>query len=183
MATTMTLIVVIVVLVWNLGVLYLPFDKRMKARLSLGSFALLLMFCVCNANKGDEPKQHVYRQIVWQKARNPQAAQAMMAAFNVSEEELNTEAQKPTPIEAMVYSLLALALITPLLINVVVMEKEDDKATEKELQLIFALNVVAAACLFSLYYGLKLAIVPWIKKKSMEGKTSSALNSKVRLVS
>lgn len=177
MATT-TLIVVIVILTWNLAILYLPFTQRMKAKLSLGSVALLLMFCVCNANKGDEPRQNVYRQIAWQKAHNPQAAQAMMTAFNVSEEEFNTKANKPTPIEAMVYSLLALALLTPLLVNVVIMDSDDEQKTEKGLQWIFALNVVAAACLLSLFYGLKLTLVPWYKKVLKEEKSSLALTSK-----
>ena len=181
--TTLELTAVIVILVWNLAVLYLPFAKRMKAKLSLGSFAILIGFCVFMSSHEQDSKQHIYRQIAWNQTHHPETAKAMMAAFNVSEEELNTEAHKPTPIEAGVFAILALAILTPLLINVAIYDSDNDKESDKELKWLLALNIVASALLLSLYYGLKLSIVPWISKKSMEGKTSSALNSKVRLVS
>jgi len=180
--TTLALAAVIVILVWNLAVLYLPFEKKMKARLSLVSFAILIGFGPFMCNEQD-PKQDLYRKIAWHQIHNPQTAKAMMAAFNVSENELNTEAHKPTPIEARVFAILAMALITPFLINVVIMDSDDDKETDRELKWLLVLNIVASALLLSLYFGLKLALVPWTKKKLMEGKTSSALNSKVRLVS
>lgn len=180
---TLALATVIVILVWNLAVLYLPFEKRMKARLSLVSFAILIGFCVFMGSHEQDSKQDIYRQIVWNQTHHPEVAKAMMAAFNVSENELNTEEQKPTPIEASVFAILALALITPPLINVAIADDDSNEKTDKELQMLLALNIVASALLLSLYFGLKLSVVPWISKKSMEGKTSSALNSKVRLVS
>lgn len=179
--TTLALATVIVILVWNLAFLYLPFAKRMKAKLSLVSFAILVGFCVFNMNTDNDSKQGIYRQIAWNQSRNPETAKAMMAAFNVSENELR--ANEPTPIEAGVFAVLAVAILTPLLVNVAICDSDDDKRTDKELQWLLALNIVASALLLSLYYGLKLSVVPWISKKLMEGKTSSALNSKVRLVS
>lgn len=166
MATT-ELFVVIIILVWNLAVLYLPFEKKQRARLSFISIAVLIVFCLLNNGKSNAPKPSICQQIAWNKAHHPETAKAMMAAFNISEDELTNNIKKPTPIEGMVFIVLTLALLTPLLINVVVMEKEDDNVTKKGFQLIFALNVVASALLLSLYYGLELTIIPWIKKSEM----------------
>lgn len=160
--TTMHLIVVIIILTWNLAILYLPFDKKQRAKLSLISAAILMVFCLFNMNNGSNSEQHICRQIAWNKIHHPETAKAMMAAFNVSEEVV--EAERPTPIEGIVSTILALALLTPLLIYVVVY---DDKTNEKDLKLIFALNIVASVLLLSLYYGLKLTLIPWYKNSEV----------------
>jgi small-conductance mechanosensitive channel len=168
--TTSQLIVVIIILIWNLAVSYLPFAKKVRARLSFISIAVLVVFCLLNMGTPQDSKQHIYRQIAWNQTHHPQTAKAMMAAFNVSEEELATKAEKPTPIEGMVFIFLALALLTPLWINVAIIDSDDDATIEKEHQLIFVLNAVAGGLFLSLYFGLELPLIPWFKK-SQEGET------------
>ena len=163
--TTLTLIVVIIVLLGNLGILYLPFDKKKKAVLSLIS-VVVLAICVlsCNAHKKEVP---VLMREKIAKAENPQGQKAMMATFNLSEEQLNTKEDNPTPIEFGVTVVLVFALVfTPILINAV--RDQDEKTTKKVHQKALILNALAVLLVLSLYYGLKLTIVPWIKKSQRD---------------
>lgn len=164
MATT-TLIVVIIVLLGNLGILYLPFDKKKKAVLSLISTAVLVICALsCNAQKNEIP---VMMREKIAKAENQQGQKAMMATFNLSEEKLNTKEDNPTPIEIGVSVVLVFALVfTPLLIYVV--KDQDEKTTKKVHQKALILNALAVLLVLSLYYGLKLTIVPWIKKSQRD---------------
>ena len=95
--------------------------------------------------------------------QDAQVKKSMMATFNVTEETLNIQQTAHTPIENGVAVVLVLALVfTPILLHVVV--DNDDKQVKKVHLLAFTLNVVASAFLLSLYFGLKLTIIHWIKK-------------------
>jgi len=180
---TTTLFVVIIILTWNIAVLYLPFKKRQKVKLSVISWAILIGFCLFNIGNEVNSEQEICNKIAWMQTFNPNSAKAMMAAYNVSEEELNSKAERPTPIEGIVFTLIAVALYTPLFLYAVVIDNDNDndKKTAKGLQLIFALNVVASALLLSLYFGLQLALFPWIKK-SERLKTLPISKKKIHLV-
>lgn len=156
--TTFTLTVVIIVLTCNLAILYLPFDKKKKAKLGLitGAFGVI---CALSYNAWNHEAPVYAKEIA---ARNETAQKAMMATFNVAEEKLDINTSKPTPIEQGVSIVLAFALVfTPLLLHVV--KDNNDKETEMVHKVTFTLNAVASALLLSLYFGLKLTIVPWIK--------------------
>ena len=160
MATTV-LIVVIIVLTSNLAILYLPFDKKRKAQLSLVIIGALVIFCLSHNAWNNETPVQIREKIVM--IQDAQVKKSMMATFNVTEETLNIQQTAHTPIENGVAVVLVLALVfTPILLHVVV--DNDDKQVKKVHLLAFTLNVVASAFLLSLYFGLKLTIIPWIKK-------------------
>ena len=180
--TTIVLLVVIIVLTCNLAILYLPFEKRKKEMLSLITVGILFICCLgYNARNNKVPVQLCNKII---SIDNPYAQKSMMATFNISEVEMQNLSEKtrsasldellqstthklPALISFGVTVVLIFALVfTPLLIFAV--RKNDDKDVKKIHQIAFCLNVVAAACLLSLYYGLKLALVPWIKKSDEE---------------
>ncbi|MEE6207330.1 MAG: hypothetical protein VZR95_04675 [Alphaproteobacteria bacterium] len=170
--TTWTLVVVIIVLTCNLGILYLPFDKKKKQVFSLIAAAFLLVCCFSHNALNNEVPVPIREKI--QTTDNLEAKKAMMAAFSVTEEQLNATTEMPTYIELGVTVMLVLALVfTPLLLHVV---REHDDETVKEVQLVaFTLNALACGLLLSLYYGLKIPTILYVKmKKSEEGKTLPA---------
>lgn len=165
--TAYELYVVIGALVAQLAVLYLPFSNKKKAIYSLLVFATLLLGLRLVGENDGRTKNHLpcnYREII---ARNPYAKQTLMAAYNMTEAEI--EAKQPfeegTPIERSVNLLAVMALyLTPLFIWAARCDNFDENEMKKVHQWVFALCAVAAASLLSLYYGLQLTIVPLYKK-------------------
>jgi 4-amino-4-deoxy-L-arabinose transferase-like glycosyltransferase len=172
--TTFTLLVVIIVLTCNLAILYLPFDNKKKVQLSLIVAAGLLICCVSyNVGKNEVPV-HIKEKIA--QTENIEAQKSMMATFNVTEGQLNTTTETPTYIEFGVTVMLVLALVfTPLLIVAV---RDENNDTIKEVHLVaLTLNALACGLLLSLYYGLKIPTIPYVKmKKSEEGETLPTLS-------
>lgn len=176
---TLTLIVVIVFLTANLAILYLPFDKTKRAMLSAISVGLLTVCGLAHGAWNNEIPVHICEKI--KHAPNVEAQRSMMATFNVSEEMLNNHtaapAEMPTPIEfgmafVVTVILIAALVFTPLLLLVA---RNDDDATAKKVHRIaFSLNILASGFLLSLYYGLELPILPWIKKTSETKRVTSS---------
>ncbi len=164
---TAELYVVIGALVAQLAVLYLPFNNKKKAIYSLVVFAALMLgLCLVGESDGGN-RSHLpynYRETI---NRNPYAKQTLMAAYNLTEAEI--EAKQPfeegTPIERSVNLLAMLALyFSPLFIWAARCDDTDENEMKKVHQWTFALCAVAAASLLSLYYGLQLTLVPLYKK-------------------
>ena len=175
---TLTLIVVIVFLTANLAILYLPFDKTKKAMLSAVSIGLLTVCCLAHSAWNNEIPVHICEKI--KNAPNVEAQRSMMATFNVSEEMLNNHttapAEMPTPIEfgvafVVTVILIAALVFTPLLLLVA---RDDDNTAKKVHRIAFSLNILASGFLLSLYYGLELPILPWIKKTSETKRVTSS---------
>ena len=101
---------------------------------------------------------------------------AMMAAFNVTEEQLYAEPRPTeplTPIETGVSVVVVLALVfTPILLNAA-RENNDDSTAKTVHREVFTLNIVASILMLSLYFGLKLTIMPFYNK--MFGKARKDL--------
>ena len=182
MATSVQ-IVVIIVLVSNLAIIYLPFSKIKKACLSLVVF---FGACLC-ATYGNGQEGAVPSHIVEVASHGPEAKKAMMARFNISEERMNrelnpkpVELRKPTTAElvtGMVSSMALLAILMTPFSLAMVRESSDDDA-KKAYNLAWTYNVLACAFVLSLYYGLELIILPWRKKMLEEGRLFSALSKK-----
>lgn len=165
---TQVLIVVVVLVTCNLAILYLPFDKKMKALLGLIVAGVLVVCCLShNAQNNDVP---VYLSEKIAHMDNKSAQRSMMATFNISEEKLSTQNNMPTPIELGVTIVLVLALVsTPMLLSVA--KDENENTAKKVHDVAFFLNMLAGLSMLSLYYGLKLPILPWNKKALEKGKT------------
>ena len=170
--TTFALIVVIIALTGNLAILYLPFDKMKKAKLSAVVWVGLTV-CAVFFNAQEDNIPVILKDKIAQ-TKNPESRKAMMATFNITEEKLNTQTEMPTPIELGVTLLLISALVfTPILLSVV--RDGNDTTAKKVHQAAFSINVVACAFLLSLHYGLELTIVPWYKKISAKHKNTPIL--------
>jgi len=176
---TAELYVVIGALVAQLAVLYLPFSNKKKAIYSLVVFAALMLgLCLVGESDGGN-RSHLpynYRETI---NRNPYAKQTLMAAYNLTEAEI--EAKQPfeegTPIERSVNLLAVMALyLTPLFIWAAICDKANDDEIKKVHQWTFALCTVAAASLLSLYYGLQITLMPIYKKAFRKAKPSPALS-------
>ncbi len=182
MATTSVQIVVIIVLVSNLAIIYLPFSKIKKACLSLiVFFGACLCAAYINGQQGAIPL-HIVKV-----AHNQEAQKAMMARFNIAEASMDrelhpepVELRKPTTVElvtVMVGSMALIAiLLTPFALAIVKDKKGDD--AKKAYNLAWTCNVLACAFVLSLYYGLELIILPWRKKMSEKMQIFSTLPKK-----
>jgi hypothetical protein len=176
---TSELYVVIGALVAQLAVLYLPFSNKKKAIYSLVVFAALLLGLRLVGENDGGTKNHLpcnYREII---ARNPYAKQTLMAAYNMTEAEIDAKQpfEEGTPIERSVNLLAVMALyLTPLFIWAAICDKANDDEIKKVHQWTFALCTVAAASLLSLYYGLELTVMPLYKKAFRKAKPSPALS-------
>lgn len=184
---TMTLIVVIIVLVSNLAIIYLPFSKAKKACLSL---VVLSVFTFCSILYSDW-NNDVPCDIVRVAKNSPEAKKAMMARFNISEARMdralhpelynkaNSKEYTPTQwcIGVVEFVLLIAAIIfTPVMVSCC-RESSDDDA-EKAYNLAWTYNVLACAFVLSLYYGLELVLLPWRKKMLEKGQLFSTLPKK-----
>ena len=169
---TITLIVVIIVLTCNMAILYLPFDKKKKAILSLGVVGIMVVGGLAHNAQTESVPVILEERIA--NIPDPVAQQAVMARFNVSVRELNKTTAIQTPIELSVAFVLIFALVfTPILINVA--KNNDDVTAMKVHLLAFSLSAVACALLLSLQFGLELTLLPWYKKTLKEERPSPAL--------
>ena len=171
--TAIELCVVIGILVAYMAILYLPFDKKKKV---VYIFVVLMTATIIGMVGYDkeEGKNHLPYNCEEIIQRNPYAKETLMAAYNLSE--VDFEAAIPfkdvSPIEKMVGSMVAVALVcTPMLMFAV--KDDTEKEIEKVQKSVFALCAVATALLLSLFYGLKLMIVPVYKKAFGKAEKSS----------
>lgn len=173
-------IVIIAVVTCNLAILYFPIDKKMRVTLSAVTSGILVLCCLCdNSQRGAIPldiKEHI--------AKNPYAKQPLMARFNISEEQLNNDMTRRTPIESGVNLVLVIALVlTPVLLNIAVNKNNNEEKVKVLEGVAFTLNIVAVWLLLSLNFGFELPslMVPWIKNMPKKDGTSSAYNEKTHL--
>ena len=174
-------IVIITVVTCNLAILYFPIDKKMRVTLCAVTSGILVLCCLCdNGQRGAIPldiKEHI--------AKNPYAKQPLMARFNISEEQLNNDMTRRTPIESGVNLVLVIALVlTPVLLNIAVNKKNNNEEKMKVLEgVAFTLNIVAVWLLLSLNFGFELPslMVPWIKNMPKKDETSSGHNEETHL--
>jgi hypothetical protein len=170
---TFTLTVVIIALTCNVALLYLLSDIKKMAMWSLVGWAGLAA-CLLFHNSEHYALPVIQTERIMN-CKNPEGRMAMMAAFNVTEEQLYAEPRPTeplTPIETGVSVVVVLALVvTPILLNVV---KDNDDSTAKTVHCeVFTLNIVASILMLSLYFGLKLTIMPFYNK--MFGKARKDL--------
>lgn len=169
---TLTLIVVIVLLTCNAAILYLPFDKHKRSILSWVVAGVLAVCCLAQNAWNNEIPVLMREKVI--KLENVSVQKSMMATFNVSEEKLNPQTEMPTPIELGGTILLVFALVfTPLLVHVA--KFQDDNEAKEVHQWALTLCIAACVYLLSLYYGLKLAVMPFYNKVLGKDKTSPAL--------
>lgn len=176
---TSVLIIVIITLVGNLAILFLPFGKMEKAALSgVVGIVLIVGAVASNAATGEMP--FVIREKI-AKAPTPEAKQFLTARFNITEAEPENKAaaETPTPIELGVSCLVGLALTLTVVLLAAVREC-DDKTAKAANSAALALNVTATGFLLSLVYGLQLSLVAWIKKTpgALENPSTEDLTQK-----
>ena len=171
---TFTLTVVIIGLTCNVALLYLLSDIKKMAMWSLVGWAGLVA-CVFFHNSEHYALPVLQTERIMN-CQNPEGRMAMMAAFNVTEEQLYAEPRPTeplTPIETGVSVVVVLALVlTPILLNVV-KEDNDDSTVKTVHREVYILNIVASILMLSLYFGLKLTIMPFYNK--MFGKARKDL--------
>ena len=172
--------VVIGVLVAHMAVLYLPFDKKKKMKYCT---VILMVTCVgvlmlgALFGSGEKEKPHLpynYREII---AKNPCAKQTLMAAYGMTEIEL--EAKQPfeeVTLGDLVQGFAVFAFSFCPLILLCGQEDDNEMKIVKTQKWVFAFCAVACAMLLSLLYGLKLTIVPIYKKAFRKAKPSPALS-------
>ncbi|MBR1756902.1 MAG: hypothetical protein IJ738_05010 [Alphaproteobacteria bacterium] len=170
---TFTLTVVIIGLTCNVALLYLLSDIKKMAVWSLVGWGILAA-CLLSHNSEQYALPVLHTEKILN-CPNPEGRMAMMAAFNITEEQLYAEPKSTepmTPIETGVAMVVVLALgLTPILLNVV---KDNDDATVKTVHReVFTMNIVASVLMLSLYFGLKLTILPFYNK--MFGKARKDL--------
>lgn len=172
MATTV-LIIVIIALLSNLIILLLPLGKEEKAALCV---VVGVVFIVCaviyNVQTGAIPSD-VRERI--SAAPTLEAKQFLMARFGVTETALNVKSvnELKTPLELAGGVLTVLGLILTWVL-VVAVKNSDNKVAQKVHRFAIVLTVAAAMYLLSLYAGLQLTIVPWIKQQRYLKKTAPA---------
>lgn len=170
MATSIS-IVVIIFLIWNFAVLYLPFDKRKKAKLSAISVAVLALFALYTNARNYQIPACITAAMVDKPA---EAKLSMMASFGI-EERPSSEGKDLTPIELGVAIFVTFAVIfVPTFIGVVRNKKDDEEEEEQQHDVQVAHKIalilcsVALALLLSLYFGLKLTLLPFIKSRGQK---------------
>lgn len=171
MATT-TLIIVILALLGTFTVVILPCSKFTKAVLC-GMIGVVFMVAAIIKNAQTYPVPNLICEKI-RTAPTIEARQYLMTRFNVSEAALSIKAENElsTPLEIFGGCLTALGLILSLVLVVAVRNCNDEEAgqTYKVVQL---LTLSAVIYLLSLYMGLQLSIIAWIKnKKSLVAKPS-----------
>ena len=178
---TPDLYVVIFALVAQLAILYLPFSKKQRGIYS-AVLAVIWFLGACALGGEDREKQNPHGLPVDFRYRieiNPQAKQSLMAMYNLTEAEIDAKQpfeEGPT-LEKTVQVLAVLPLLFAPLLLCVAIKEYNEKETEKVNKTLFALCAVGTALMLSLYFGLKLTIVP-IRKKVLEmwHKPSPALS-------
>ncbi len=169
--TTLTILVIIIILLGNLFILYMPFSKKEKAGFC-GAASLFLGFWAIGYNaQTDHAGSFVYETIATAPTIN--AKQCLMARFDITETELRSRVgdEAKTAIEVGVYALVSLALVLGALLPSAV-RNNDDKDAKAVYLLLIALNVTALAFLLSLAYGLQLRWLPWLKNKTVSESIS-----------
>lgn len=175
---TFTLTVVIIGLTCNVALLYLLSDIKKMAMWSLVGWAGLVA-CVFFHNSEHYALPVLQTERIMN-CQNSEGRMAMMAAFNVTEEQLYAEPRQTeplTPIETGVAVVVVLALVfTPILLNVV---KDNDDSTAKTVHReVFTLNIVASILMLSLYFGLKLTIMPFYNKMFGKARKDQPITQK-----
>ena len=168
MATT-TLIIIISALVGNLIILYLPIDKLKKALLcGMIGVALLIVAIVFNAQNYSVPA--IYNE----KARIALSERLQANAAP----KIEVEPQLKTPLELAGGCLIALGLTLGIFL-VVAVRNSNNKEADQAHQIAKALTIIATAYVLSLYYGLELAVVAWVKKKPSEENVSTSAEGSI----
>lgn len=174
------LYVVIGALIAQLAILYLPFSKKQRGIYS-AVLAVIWFFGACALGGEDCNKQNPHHLPVdfrYRIERNPEFKQSLMAMYNLTEAEIDAKQpfeEGPT-LEKTVQILAVLPLLFAPLLLCVAINEYNEKETEKVNKGLFALCAVGTALLLSLYFGLKLTILPLYKKAFEKAKPSPALS-------
>ena len=163
MATT-TLVIVILALIGNFIVVILPSSKVTKA-IICGMIGVAFMVTAVIKNAQTYPVPVMISEKI-RTAPTAEAKQFLMARFNVSEAALSIKADKElkTPLEIFGGCLAVLGLILSWVLVVAVRDCDDEEA-KQTYKVVQVLSLSAAIYLLSLFCGLQLSIVAWIKNK------------------
>lgn len=163
MATT-TLVIVILTLIGNLTIVSLRINKVQKA-LFCGMIGVVLGGCAIIHN-AQTPQVPLTVLNAIRNAPSNEAKQFLVERFNVSSAtpDIKAESELKTPLEIF-GGLFSVLMLTLAWVLVVAVRESNDEQAGQVYTIVQMLSAAAVMYLLSLYCGLQLSVIAWIKRE------------------